>query len=253
MLSQRLEKLRFLVDEMRVAFHLTVHLSDAFVARTLARHILIRAENFIVHARALRKPLAAAGHRIEDFHRAKEAYAMAFNEYFQIARDRLGAHVQDFDFGKRVELWNSIEIIKVGYFVDGAQEIYQSLASLNIPGYQPYAVPNECSDASVQEDVRKFQRDIDTRSRFDASADPLALTRNNTSALLNTTPVHTRASQLTLIHRWVTMQQTLLSIFTRHSGIARILKGRIICDLVSFCDCLVNAVRQLVPHRQWMD
>jgi hypothetical protein len=47
----------------------------------------------------------ARRHRIEAaglagaFHRTKEAYATAF-EYFKVSRHRLGAHVQDFDFGK---------------------------------------------------------------------------------------------------------------------------------------------------------
>jgi hypothetical protein len=50
-IASRVEKLKFLVDEMQLAFHLTMHLTDPFVARTLARHILIRAENFIEHAR----------------------------------------------------------------------------------------------------------------------------------------------------------------------------------------------------------
>jgi len=45
----------------------------------------------------------------------------------------LGAHVQDFDFGKRIELWNEIEIIKVGYFVDGARELYSGLATMSMP------------------------------------------------------------------------------------------------------------------------
>jgi hypothetical protein len=62
MIASRVEKLKFLVDEMQLAFHLTMHLTDPFVARTLARHILIRTENFIEHARRLRRPLNDAGY-----------------------------------------------------------------------------------------------------------------------------------------------------------------------------------------------
>jgi hypothetical protein len=113
----RVEKLRFIIEEMQLAFHLTTHLTDAFVARTLARHILIRAENFIEHARGLRRPLNDAGYNdTRDFHKIKEAYATTFEEYFKVSRHRLGAHVQDIDFGKRIELWNDIEIVKISFF-----------------------------------------------------------------------------------------------------------------------------------------
>jgi hypothetical protein len=240
MIPTRLEKLKFIVEEMQLAFHLTMHLSDPFVARTLARHILIRAENFIEHARRLRRLLNDAGYDTGHFHRTKEAYASAFEEYFKVSRHRLGAHVQDFDFGKRIELWNDIEIVKISFFVDGAQEIYRSLAPLDLPGYVAYADPPELTDPAVLEILRQFQRAIDNRNWIEMGTDPLAMTRNNTLAALNMTPVHARAGQLVLIRRWIAMQVDLLDRLAAHLRIARILKGRIITDLVSFCDCLVT-------------
>lgn len=240
MIEARVEKLKFVVDEMHIAFHLAMHLTDPFAARTLARHILVRAENFIEHARGLRKPLKDAGHDTRGFHTTKEAYASAFEEYFKVARHRLGAHVQDFDFGKRIELWNDIEVVKIGFFVEGAQEIYRSLAALNLPGYITYDEPSETTDPQVQENLRQYQRDIDNRSGMELGVDPLAITRNNTSAVLNGTPLHARAGQLALIRRWLGMQRDLLDRLTGHSRITRILKSRIVTDIVNFCDCLVT-------------
>jgi hypothetical protein len=158
MIPTRVEKLKFIVEEMQLAFHLAMHLTEPFVARTLARHILIRAENFIEHARGLRRPLNDAGYDTRAFHETKEAYAVAFEEYFKVSRHRLGAHVQDFDFGKRIELWNDIEIVKISYFVEGAEEIYRSLAALNLPAYIAYAHPSELADPAVLETLRRFQR-----------------------------------------------------------------------------------------------
>ncbi len=94
MIHARVEKLKFIVEEMHIAFRLAMHLTDPFIAPTLARHILVRAENFIEHARGLRRPLNDAGYDTRDFHKTKEAYASAFDEYFKVARHRLGAHVQ---------------------------------------------------------------------------------------------------------------------------------------------------------------
>jgi hypothetical protein len=52
--------------------------------------------------------------------------------------------------------------------------------------------------------------------------------------------VHAYAGQLVLIRRWIAMQVDLLDRLAAHLRIARILKGRIITDLVSFCDCLMT-------------
>jgi hypothetical protein len=207
MISTRVEKLKFIVEEMQLAFYLAMHPTDPFIARTLARHILIRAENFIEHARGLRRPLNDAGYNTRGFHRTKEAYASAFEEYFKVSRHRLGAHVQDFDFGKRIELWNDIEIVKISFFVDGAREIYQSLGTLNLPGYVAYAEPPELTDPALLEALRQFQRAIDSRNWIEMGTDPLALTRNNTAAVLTATPVHARAGQIALIRRWIAMQR----------------------------------------------
>ena len=196
MISNRVEKLKFIVDEMYLALHLAKHSPDAFFARTIARHILIRAENFIEHARGLRSPLNRNKHNTRDFHRTKEIYAKTFNEYFIVSRDRLGAHVQDFDFGRRIELWNDIEIVKIAFFVEGAKELYQSLAIMNLPHYIPWAEPTELTNSSLSDVLRDFQRSADNGAWTEIAVDPLAMTRPNTTAALNMTPVHSRAGQL---------------------------------------------------------
>jgi hypothetical protein len=245
MLTMRLEKLKFLVEEMELAMQLALRATDAFVSRTLARHVLVRTENFIAHARQLRKPLNNAGYGTTRFHQLKETYAKTFEEYFKTSRDRLGAHVQDFDFGKRIDLWNDIEIIKIGYFVDGAVEIYKELASLGLPGYIAYASPSELSDSSFEGLLPGIFAPNDGRQWTEIGTDPLAMTRNNTSAILNLTPVHQRAGQLTLIRRWVNLQRRILEESHALVGTTRIIKARLITDIVSFCDCLVT--RQVQP------
>ncbi len=240
MIQGRIEKLRFIAEEMQIAFHLATNLTDTFFARTIARHILIRAENFIEHARRLRRPLREAGYNTNSFHYAKEAYASEFEQYFKVARHKIGAHVQDFDFGKRIELWNDIEIVKLSYFVDGAREIYEGLAALEGADYLPYTVPAELSDPKIVEILYQIQRSHDARFWVEMGTDSLAMARGNTSAVLNTVPVNARAGQLALIRRWVELQLDLRSKFTAYPAIARLFKERIITDIVSFCDCLVT-------------
>lgn len=240
MIQDRIEKLRFIAEEMQIAFHLAANLADPFFSRTIARHILVRAENLISHARGLRRPLRDSGFDTGAFHRTKEAYATEFEEYFKVARHKIGAHVQDFDFGKRIELWNDIEIVKLSYFVAGAQEIYECLAAITVPGYVPYAVPAELSDPKVVEILHQFQRSLDARTWIEMGVDSLAMARNNTSAVLNVTPIHARAGQLALIRRWIALQLELRGRLAAYPATARIFKERIVTDIVSFCDCLVT-------------
>ena len=129
MIKSQIDKLRFIVEEMQVAFHVANNIADSFSARTIARHILIRAENFIAISQRLRRPLREAGFETRALHASNKAYGDAFQEYFSVARHKLGAHVQDFDFGKRIELWNDIAVVKLSYFVDGACEIYEGLSA----------------------------------------------------------------------------------------------------------------------------
>jgi hypothetical protein len=76
------------------------------------------------------------------------------------------------------------------------------------------------------------------------------MTRANTSAVLNLTPVHTRAGQLTLIQRWITIERDLLNRLKDNESAARILRAQIVADIVSYCDCLVTrAIPIEAPQR----
>lgn len=249
-LAVRLEKLKFIVNEIQLALHLSRYAPDDFVARTLSRHIAIRAENFVAHARHLRAPLNRLGINTHDFHRTKEIYAEFFEEYFQVVRHKLGAHVQDLDFSKRIGFWNEIEHIKIDFFASAARDIYESLADLNIPGYPLYTEPLSLTDKGLAVILNAFKRSGEQRPWTELGADPLAMTRPNTISILNTSPIHARAGQLALIRRWVTAQRNLAAQVQAHSEIARILKSRLITDIVSFFDGLVTRpVTTRAPQR----
>ncbi|MGI0081431.1 MAG: hypothetical protein ACRECH_17645, partial [Nitrososphaerales archaeon] len=188
----------------------------------------------------MRKPLNNASYDTKKFHSKKEAYVAEFEEHYKAARHKLGAHVQDYDFAQRLELWNEIELIKVSYFVDGAIEIYKSLAKLKVPGYVAYVDPPELADLGVIQIVSLYLRTLESREGVEIGSDSLAMTRNNTTAMLNIHQIHARAGQLVLIRRWMAMQRDLMEKFAAYPRIARILKASLITEIVSFCDCLVT-------------
>ena len=239
-MDTRLEKLRFLIAEMQIAFQLATFAPSDFEARVLVRHVIVRAESFIAHTRSLRKPLQQSGTKTKDFHQTKENYARLFDEYFHLVRDRLGAHVQDIDFTRRIDLWNDIEFSKSQFFVDGAIEIYNLLGTLNIPFYIPYEQPPLLSDPTFSHALQVFRASGSAKLGVEMGSDPLAMTRPNTSAMLNLSPIHVRAGQIALTHRWITMSINQLSRFSAFPDVVRIIKGRLITDVISACDCILT-------------
>ena len=236
----RLEKLRFLAMEMRLAMRIAQHAPTDWDARMIARHVLVRAKDFTKHAGPLKNALRRANFDVSEFHKLKEIYAEQFEEYFQKIRDRLSAHVQDIEFREGIELWNSVDSSKSEFFADGAVQLYQSLEHLNIPGYATFVDFAELTAPAFDLALTDYRASGDRIQRVEMGADALAGTRTNTTVMLNSTPVHTRASQLALLHRWMTAEEQLLARFAAFPDVIRILKARAITDLVSCSDCLVT-------------
>lgn len=239
-ISSRLEKLRFIVDELQIALFLARQAPDAATARMLARHVLVRAFDFIDHARTLRRPLREAGHNTATFHKLKETFADDFDAYFVKARHRFSAHVQDLPLEERLALWNDIEILKVDYFVDGAREIYSHLGDLGIVGFTPYVPPAELSDVGLASSLQAMRDGQRAASGPEFASDALALTRPNTVSMLNLTPVHERAGQIALLRRWIRTQRAMLDILAAFPRVQRLLTARLMTDIVSFADCLIT-------------
>lgn len=238
-LPGRLEKLRFLIEELMLCFAISQAAPSTWDARLAARHILVRANDFIVHSRQLRRPVRLYGSDVT-FHQKKETYAVWFAEYFQTVRDRLGAHVQDLDFGLRIDLWNDVDAAKIGVFVEGAIEIYDSLAGLSLPGYVSLPeAPQELNDPAFAAALDTF-RNSGVAPRAEFASDSLGMTRPGTASGSGFTPIHERASQLTLIARWVDWDLALLERFGSFPRVRRIFASRLVTDVLSYADCLVT-------------
>lgn len=237
----QLEKIVFIIQEMEVALYLSRNVPDEFTRRTIARHILVRAKDFIEHSRRLKRPLNMIGLNTMVFNSQKETYANFFEEYFQTSRDKLSGHVQDLDFGSRIELWNDIENIKVGFFVESAREIYEKiLGQMGIPNFIQYSQPTDTNDDDLSKSIAYLAKIQASQKWVEMASDPLAITRPNTVTFFNFSSVHARAGQLALIRRWLRSQIALSQILRGHIEIQRILKARIVSDVVSFCDGLVT-------------
>lgn len=236
----RLEKLRFLAMEMRLAMRLAQFAPTDADARMLTRHVIIRAVDFISHARQLRKPLGQAGFDTGTFNDLKEYYAAQFQEYFQKVRDRLGAHIQDIELAEGVKLWNGVDASKSEFFADGAAEIYRSLEPLGIPNFPTLTDFPEVNDPAFEQALHAYQASGSKVQTVEMGADPLAMTRPNSTAIINTHPIHARAGHLALIQRWMMAQAKLFHRFGAFPNVVRILKARMITDLVSACDCLIT-------------
>jgi hypothetical protein len=237
----RMEKLLFIVNELELSLTLVNHAGDDFSKRTIARHILIRAKDFIEHSRQLKNTLLKAGYKSQDLEKEIKAYASNFEEYFAASRNKMGAHVQDLDFGKRIELWNDIELVKLKYFSESALEIYKgTLSSMGFPEYTQYSSFAELSDSKFISVLENWQDKMLKGEKPQLANDPLALTRQNTVGLINLTEIHQRAGQLSLMHRWIVFELAFFNELKNYSGSGRILKSLILTDTISFADCLIT-------------
>ena len=243
-LPARLEKLRFIIAELNWSYALSQAAPTSWDARLMARHVLVRAQDFVAHSRQLRKLVRPYGAE-QAFNAKKETYAQWFDEYFGTVRDKLGAHVQDMDFGLRIDLWNGVDVSKIGFFVEGAVETYESLAGCNLPGYLP--VPDISQDQMAPDFVAALEwfRGSGIKPRAEFAVDALGMTRPGTVSGSGTTPIHERASQLVLIARWIDWDLAMLDRFSSFPGLRRILTSRLITDVLSYADCLVT--RPLPP------
>lgn len=253
-LPLRLEKLLFSVREIALAGHLARQIKDDDLARTFGRRVLVRVGDLIIQTQSLKALVVAAGADYQDLKQRREALTEVYEEYSKRTRDKLAAHVQDLDLQQRLDLWFGIDDSTLDYFVSGALEIYcNCLGGMLLPGYQIYTPFQELVDDRLTELLGVVERR--DAGRVVMSSDALALTRSNTVAALNFTPVHERAGQLAAIARWVHITKELLGCTRGHPNLQRMLRAQLVTDVVSFADCLITrgggqqqaGLDQLVP------
>jgi hypothetical protein len=238
-ISTRLAKLRFIAQELELAFLIARALPDDHYRRVLARRVIIRAKDFIDHARKLKRPLQRSGVDTRDLHIRKEVYAASFGEHFPVLRDRLGAHMQDLELVNRLQLWNDIEVTKLSYLVDGAKEIYvHSLGRLALPQYDRYASFPELSDDEFLRAFDALSVALSQAPRVRMAVDAVAGTRPNTVVLLNEHAAHIRAKQIVSLIEWISLENRLLQALPRFPNAFRVLKSQFVTDIVSMADCI---------------
>ena len=236
-IAARLDKLCFITNELVIAANLASSATHSDMARMLARHVAVRTADFIAHARRLRNCLPSSSASTK-FKETVNAFNAEFEENLELSRHKLGAHVQDMDFLQRIDIWVSIDTSMIDYFVGGAREIWDLLGSMSVPGHRLFVSPTVLADPSVASILQHLAEPVAIQATF--GTDPLSFARANTSSMLNGTPIHLRAGQLALLRRWMSDQRELLVWFKAHPEVARIIKARLITDIVSFRDCLIT-------------
>jgi hypothetical protein len=122
----------------------------------------------------------------------------------------MSAHVQDLSFDDRITLWTDIKTSKIDYFADGAREIYDQLAGLGIAGLLLFTPQPELPDPALLSALEGWRDGEPKPAGPEFASDVLSLSRPDTISMLNMTPVHERAGQLTLLRRWIRSERALL-------------------------------------------
>ena len=248
-LAIQVEKILFCAKEMQLAQHLARQAPTDYVRRAIARHIVLRARDLVGLAFDALGELRRGGAAVDAVRRRVTTYNAVFVEYYETTRTKLSAHVQAIEFQERIELWTDLEVVKLSYFVDGAKEIYDALAGLGPTGHVAFTSFAEAHDGdllvALQEHVARNPPDGATR----IGSDVLAVTRPNTVSVLNFSPVHQRAGELVALDEWVHGEWAILQACEGHVNAVRILKARIVTDIVAYSDCLTTRTDGDPAHR----
>ncbi|QDH15735.1 hypothetical protein E3E11_07610 [Oecophyllibacter saccharovorans] len=248
MLHIRLEKIRFLVMEMRLVLRLVQAAPTDEVARIIARHIFVRLENFIQHARQLKKFLNTSGYNTNHYHKIKEEYVKLFEDYSKKIRNHLSAHIQDLDLREILVFWYFIDEEKLSIFVELAAKIYSSLENLGIVGFPILKDFPEINEPVFKETLLDWEGSGEKSNGFEVARDPFSRARPDTLSIGNYDfPLINRAQQIYFLYRWITIQKEVYEKFKGFANVVRIIKSRIITDVVSSIDCLVT--RDIDPSR----
>lgn len=242
-IANRLEKLRFLAQEIELIALITTAQPTDYRRRAMARRVLVRVKDFANHVAQLPKPLKAAGLNAAELKDRKEVYALSFAEYYQKQRDRMSAHVQDLDLVERLELWTDIEITKLKYFVDGAKELYvESLGAVGASDYQPFASFPEVSDPAFASVLAGHAASVPASQGVTLDVGSFAASNPNTVTIIDGTPLQQRAAQLVTLQHWMEFGAALHQKVISWPNAERVVRAQLLTDAVSYADCLVTRV-----------
>lgn len=229
-----MEHLKFCLKEILIIRSLLNIKNSSFFKRNLGRYIALRVDDFIKLAFALNKSTINVKHVKDDLNALQDLY----REFFKTQRDKYGAHFQELEFSKRLEIWSQIDFQKADFFTELPIDIYGKFHS--VPGFIETNTLYENISVVVSSEISELNEKLDIEKYPNFSSDILSLTRYNSGGIINFSHLHTKAGTLKALELILNYNIELFKLVKDHNELASVIKKLIVIDLSSYCDNFIT-------------
>lgn len=229
-----MEHLKYCLKEILIIKSLIEIDNSNFYKRSLARLIAIRIDDFIKLSFTLNKSTVNKQNIKDDLNTLQDYYV----EYFKTQRDKFGAHFQELDFSKRLELWSNIDFEKTDFFSSIPLDIYNNFSTVS--GFQrPDEIFNSISSEMIQE-IKDLNIELDIEKYPNFSSDILSLTRYNSGGIIPCSKLQVKAGVLKSLEIINNYNIALFELTKKSNDISNVIKKIFITDVVSYCDNFIT-------------
>lgn len=252
-----MKKIHFCVTQIIRIKNIIEIIKSDFFARVISRKVMVRIDDFIDIARRYNNTNVTDGVLKRNLRTKLNELNTEFENRLRLQRHKFSAHIQDLEFGLRIDSWANISNDNIIFFHDKILEIYELLIT------QPEYIPiNKNNLILSSKEIRKIQavvKDKDIESSPMISTDILALTRFNSGAMIPGHPIQDKVLTLNSIVIILDFELELYNCF-KNKDYKYLLQTLIINDIISFVDNIITpdyidnkGLNELLDNREILD
>ncbi|MCW8895012.1 tetratricopeptide repeat protein [Sulfurimonas sp.] len=231
-----MKKINFCTTQIVRIKNLLDVIDSDFFARVISRKIIVRIDDFIDITRRYNNSTITDGVLKRNLKTKLNELNGEFENLLRLQRHKFSAHIQDLEFGLRVDSWANITYENIIFFHDKIIEIYNLLEH-----QADFIVINNdlCLSSKEMKNIKAVVKDKDIESSFMMSTDILAMTRLNSSSMI---PCHPIQDKVLTLNSIVIILDFEIALYQAFDDIQYkyILQTLIINDIISFIDNIIT-------------
>lgn len=232
-----MKKIYFCVTQIIRIKKLIETIESDFFARVISRKVIVRIDDFIDITRRYNNSSVTDGILKRSIKTKLNELNTEFETRLRLQRHKFSAHVQDLEFGLRVDCWANISYDNIIYFHDKIIEIYELLE--NQPDYITISTNDLILSQKEINDIQALVKDKDIESSPIISTDILAITRFNSGAMIPCHPIQDKVLTLNSIVIILDFEIELYKCI-ENIDYKYLLQTLIINDIISFIDNIIT-------------
>lgn len=232
-----MKKIHFCVTQIIRIKKLIETIESDFFARVISRKVIVRIDDFIDIGRRYNNSSVTDGILKRNLKTKLNKLNTEFETRLKLQRHKFSAHVQDLEFGLRVDSWANISHNNIIFFHDKIIEIYELLE--NQPDYITISTNDLILSQKEINDIQALVKDKDIESSPMISTDILAITRFNSGAMIPCHPIQDKVLTLNSIVIILDFEIELYKCI-ENIDYKYLLQTLIINDIISFIDNIIT-------------